>query len=507
MKLLSMPMSDRGINILWPLFYFVIFTCYQVTYAQTGPHSPLSQSETELAQDLSKYLQIHLQSKVINAEKSGPSWIDKVNVVDSSIGITYSNKGTTIRQILASSQTPQQFTQLVGQASSLIELGVKVSLLPYGLRNHVKEVLYTSVDEQAQLKQASAERLIRKMVEDNFQSDPRLNDLPPAVVEEMKKQALTLALGKLNEQILQGVTRHKQIYAKRVDQMALETTIKELYLGYANVMGGGKGFVHVKIGKFRVESGATVDDNGLTLGENLRPWTSPVERGNNTAGTGAINIGNSFIYDDLIVNFDIYFFHNRLPAIDGQNHIANIAMLGHESDSDEEFENYREWWKIDSGLFRILLKSSNRSEIYLTVGNAKGDGIFYGVGATYYLTDNDSIKVDLVKGRDSFLPEGAIFLIVHKINDQWEIYAGADYRNNEYRPLFSSSDNGKLDSSHVFVGAKWLACQVVFNDGSVFTITVYLEAKRRMQNDPNLLPEFYEEPNSVGFGGQIEYRW
>jgi hypothetical protein len=268
----------------------------------------------------------------------------------------------------------------------------------------------------------------------------------------------------------QYIETAKSTQHDRLDYAAqFETTAQQLAFS-TGLETGNRSILFIDVGKLCVHGGPLTDSNGFTSGEFVRPTNNPVQRALDSMGTGACHInwgayGGTPEFREIqdiysSIGADLWVFHERMPFVSGRQFLGTLAQY-----SEAEFEEHKDWWKLDSALLRFSANMDILSA-YLSTGYFDGE-MGYGLGGSFALRDEKfnktwSVSVDTTySDRDRGLQGGFSAQVNrHLVDERFALYGLYSTGNN----MYSWENDRKFDFNEVGAGLSY-TCPVDFIAG------------------------------------------
>lgn len=293
-----------------------------------------------------------------------------------------------------------------GAKSRFYRLTFEGSFIPSLLRDRTEEQVWEET---------------KKTIDHAYATNPLLQGAPAAVVDTLKQGTYAEYREKIKE---------------NMDDLVHETTFHEVSVTWGVVSADKKTVYFVKVGKYKVEAGPGLNQNGQSRLEEIT-GNNLVQRGQtgNSSALGA-NLGVIHVNDSGIrMRGDLNVVASRGSAfVNGRDRVARV-MNG----SDEEHD----WYSIDSVHARFLIQKGEL-EAYAAIASYDGE-LAFSAGVVVPVTNDLTLFFDYAIGeRDIFEQAASTTMVYHfsKLREfrQWlDVSWYISYQRREgYKDAFSN---------------------------------------------------------------------
>lgn len=307
----------------------------------------------------SKYFSISLQT-FSGLNSFSPEMID---ITKSYLGLVIGNKNYN------------EFLNDFEEASSqntVIQFTARFSLIPLILSGQVKSKAIEEINHKADLVGQQYLAAAAGKIHEQVQGLVAAGKLPADQAEITEAKFIGSAKLQIDAQVnlvkSQAISKTEQ----KISKIQEEATFQEFAIRFGHKLfqnENGALLVFGEVGKAGIEGNLT----GTSGFNSTSPmaWWAP--KGMSIQGTGEVKIGLEWMTQSNIkVGFETYFFHNRSPVISGQRFITNLIYT-----SDADFQNQKEFWKIDSNMEKFYVKVPSKfakvdDQLYISTADSNG---------------------------------------------------------------------------------------------------------------------------------------
>ncbi len=350
----------------------------------------------------------------------------ELDILYSHLGASLSNQEGGLEQLLQNLSIPKKDIRYIW------EFTFKVTGIPSLISDATEEELKLVLEEKLAKARALHLAAMPAQIEAVLASKiPSWSLLPESFKAPIRSRALAGATHVL-DQSLEKIRRAKeQEISDRISHIHTETTFQEFALGVGKVFEKNT-LVYIKVGKFKINNGPSLNGSGQSQLEEYRYSNSRVQRGTGVAPTMAAGLGivkmlKTKNNKPWSVRADLYFFHDRVSFISGKDYIGTVVSM-----ETEAYEDHRELLTIDSVLLRGLIQSE-KIDFYLSLG--KYDDVYgFSTGVTLRLSDKNSLFIDYYKGDRLQLKQGLSIFLGRQVSPNLKIYMGYENLEDSYQP-------------------------------------------------------------------------
>ncbi|MBL6989870.1 MAG: hypothetical protein ISR65_08830 [Bacteriovoracaceae bacterium] len=273
----------------------------------------------------------------------------------------------------------------------VLGLSMKFSIAPTLMEDSTRETLMDKTDA----KLAYARQGLLAQIEGE------LAGVPAAIADTIRPALVAQVDAALAEKRVEA----QVMIDDRIDRIYLETTIQEVAIVGAKMMGHDT-LLFIKAGKFKVENGPSLNEFGRSQMDSMRPGPT-IASSATIANTGAINVGAVKALDQGQIRVDVYTYHDRILYRGAHNYIADVVSL-----DQAAFDEHQDWWKLNAALARVILRKPGY-ELYVSAGTTDDNNSSYSAGGLYRITKSDKVSVDYNRGDGRQFDESLSAMYAH----------------------------------------------------------------------------------------------